>query len=96
VDDSSPDRTAEIVRGIAERDTCVHLLEREGRRSFAGSYMDGFRYAINNGYEALVCMDADLSHHPDDVPKLLAALDKADIVIGSRYTGRHATERTGR
>jgi dolichol-phosphate mannosyltransferase len=91
VDDSSPDKTAEIVRGIAQRDLCVHLLERDEKRSFSGSYMDGFRYAIDNGYEALVCMDADMSHSPDDVPRLLSALDKADIVIGSRYTGSRAT-----
>ncbi len=87
VDDSSPDNTAEIVQKISAKDSSVFLISRDGKRSFAASYVDGLKFALQNGYDAVVCMDADLSHSPDDVPRLLDALKDADIVIGSRYLG---------
>lgn len=85
VDDSSTDKTVELVEKAAASDSGVKLIRRTGPPNFGQSYIDGFNYALENGYEAVVCMDADLSHNPDDVPRLLAALEDADLVIGSRY-----------
>jgi dolichol-phosphate mannosyltransferase len=91
VDDSSDDNTQSLVKEFSQRDSGVHLIARKGQKSFAKSYIEGFKYALKNGYEAVVCMDADLSHNPQDVPRLLAALENADIVIGSRYVKARAT-----
>jgi dolichol-phosphate mannosyltransferase len=85
VDDSSPDGTAELVKRLAEGPHEIHLLEREGKRGLGTAYIDGFRWALERDYWAVVEMDADLSHDPADVPRLLDALENADLVIGSRY-----------
>lgn len=85
VDDSSPDGTAWTVRSLQEERDGIHLIEREGRRGLGSAYEAGFRWAIENGYKQIVEMDADLSHDPADVPRLLDALETADLAIGSRY-----------
>ena len=85
VDDSSTDQTVALIESAASSDDGVKLIRREGRPDFGQSYIEGYRYALASGYEAVVCMDADLSHNPDDIPRLLAALGDADLVIGSRY-----------
>ena len=85
VDDGSPDGTAEIVKGLAAGEPRIHLLERTSKRGLGDAYKTGFRWALDRGYTAVVEMDADLSHDPADVPRFLAALDTADLVIGSRY-----------
>ncbi|MEN8149896.1 MAG: polyprenol monophosphomannose synthase [Planctomycetota bacterium] len=86
VDDDSPDGTADVVdefgRAAAGR---VRALRRTGPRGLGPAYVEGFLRGIEDGYDRLVQMDADLSHDPDRVPALLKGLDRADLVLGSRY-----------
>jgi len=85
VDDGSPDGTAEIVRNVASGNPRVRLLERPGKAGLASAYQEGFRRALDGGYDLAVEMDADLSHQPEQLPALLAAAERYDLVIGSRY-----------
>jgi dolichol-phosphate mannosyltransferase len=85
VDDSSPDGTGRLVRNLQQGAPSLHLLERPRKLGLGSAYVEGFRKGIEDGYWALVEMDADLSHDPAAVPGLLAALDEADLAIGSRY-----------
>jgi len=85
VDDNSPDGTAEIVKKITEKDVRVHLIQRAGKLGLGTAYIEGFKYALANGFEAIFEMDADFSHNPEDIPRFLEALKDADLVIGSRY-----------
>ncbi|HVL63898.1 MAG TPA: polyprenol monophosphomannose synthase [Actinomycetota bacterium] len=84
VDDGSPDGTADAAETHAGRHP-VHVMRRAGKQGLGTAYVAGFRWAIERGYDAVVEMDADLSHDPGAVPQLLAALNDADLVIGSRY-----------
>lgn len=83
VDDASPDGTGARVAELARENPRVVLLSRSGKAGLASAYLQGFRRALAAGAERIVQMDADLSHNPDDVPRLLAA--DADLVLGSRY-----------
>lgn len=86
VDDGSPDGTADAVRELATRHRGrVHLIEREGKLGLGTAYLAGFRWALARDYTHMIEMDADLSHHPATLPRLLHASRKADLVIGSRY-----------
>lgn len=86
VDDSSPDGTGDLVRAFAANDPAVELLTREAKEGLGHAYRAGFQHALDRGYEVVCQMDADLSHDPEAMPTLLAALDDgADMVIGSRY-----------
>lgn len=86
VDDGSPDGTAALVRGRREFGRRLHLLERSGKLGLGSAYKTGFQWAIEKNYDACLEMDADLSHNPTDIPRLLEALDQgADAAIGSRY-----------
>ena len=85
VDDGSPDGTAKLVLARAENEPRVQLLERSGKQGLGAAYRAGFAWGLERGYDALVEMDADLSHPPDRLPALLDGLDSADLVIGSRY-----------
>jgi dolichol-phosphate mannosyltransferase len=85
VDDGSNDGTAEEVEGLRARFPRLHLLARSGLPSFAGSYRDGFEWAIGKGFGFLISMDADRSHPADAIPALLQAAEEADLVVGSRY-----------
>jgi dolichol-phosphate mannosyltransferase len=88
VDDGSPDGTAEVVRARPEFDQRVFLLEGKGKAGLGTAYRRGFQWAIKNGYDAAVEMDADLSHDPADIPKLIETLENgAHIAVGSRYLG---------
>jgi dolichol-phosphate mannosyltransferase len=89
VDDDSPDGTAEVALERAARDPAVHVLVRRGRRGLGSAILEGLRLARSRGFAVAVTMDADFSHDPADVPRLLAAIEPvggrpADIVIGSR------------
>jgi dolichol-phosphate mannosyltransferase len=85
VDDSSPDGTASIVRQLQRIHPSLHLEVRDIKNGLGKAYIHGFHYALMNGATAIVQMDADFSHDPIDVPRLLKLLNKNDLVIGSRY-----------
>lgn len=85
VDDRSPDGTGAIAEEVAARDAGLAVLHRDGRRGFGGALTEGFRRALADGAEAIVTMDCDFSHDPAEIPRLLGALEDADLVIGSRY-----------
>ncbi|MDQ3957806.1 MAG: polyprenol monophosphomannose synthase [Actinomycetota bacterium] len=86
VDDGSPDGTAEHVKRLAQGPHAIHLIERSHKKGLGTAYVEGFRWALERDYWAIVEMDADLSHDPADVPRLLDALRSgADLAIGSRY-----------
>ena len=85
VDDNSPDGTGEIADKLAGGDPHVHVLHRAGKAGLGAAYIAGFAWALEQGYGALVEMDADGSHRPEELPRLLAALAGADLVLGSRY-----------
>ena len=88
IDDGSPDGTAAIVRGLqAEVPDRLHLIERRGKLGLGTAYIAGFRWSLEHGYDYTFEMDADFSHNPDDLLRLLAACrdEGADLAIGSRY-----------
>jgi len=85
VDDNSPDKTAEKVKELQQLYPNLHLEERPGKAGLGTAYLFGFQWALDRHFEAIVQMDADLSHDPKDVPRLVADLEKHDLVIGSRY-----------
>jgi dolichol-phosphate mannosyltransferase len=85
VDDGSPDGTGDLADARAGQDTRVHVLHRTAKSGLGGAYVAGFGWGLERGYEALVEMDADGSHAPEQLPSLLAALDRADVVLGSRW-----------
>jgi dolichol-phosphate mannosyltransferase len=85
IDDGSPDGTGEIADRMAAVDNQVHVLHRTAKRGLGAAYVAGFRWALERGYGTVVEMDADGSHQPEELTRLLAALDHADLVLGSRY-----------
>lgn len=85
VDDASPDGTGELAERLASADGQVFVLHRAGKAGLGSAYRAGFGWGLDRGYEAFVEMDADLSHDPADLPRLLRALEGADLVVGSRY-----------
>jgi len=91
VDDASPDGTGEIADRLAAEDPRVRVLHRPGKEGLGRAYLAGFRYGLHEGYDVLFEMDADFSHPPDALPTLLAHLDAADVVIGSRYVEGRVT-----
>jgi len=104
-DDNSPDGTADLVREAQAGESRIHLLVRKSKRGLGPAYLDAFHWALDQGYRALVQMDADFSHRPEDLGKILAALPQADFVMGSRWVpggrtinwgiGRQVISRTG-
>lgn len=85
VDDGSPDGTGAIADRMAAADPRLHVLHRRGKQGLGTAYLAGFRHAIDRGYERVCEMDADFSHAPWDLPRLVFASRDADLVIGSRY-----------
>ncbi len=85
IDDASPDGTAEIVKDLMKENPRINLISREGKLGLGTAYIMGFKYALEKGYDYVVEMDADFSHSPDDLPRLIENLKEADLVIGSRY-----------
>lgn len=91
VDDASPDGTGELAEQIAGRDaaergrTAIRVLHRTGKQGLGTAYVAGFRWALERGYDVVVEMDADGSHRAEDLPRLLARVPDAALVIGSRW-----------
>jgi dolichol-phosphate mannosyltransferase len=85
VDDASPDGTADVAAKLGEELGCVDILRRDAKGGLGPAYRAGFARGVEQGYDVLVQMDADLSHDPAAIPALLDALDTADLAVGSRY-----------
>ena len=86
LDDNSPDGTGAVADALAVDDPQVHVLHRAGKEGLGRAYLAGFTWALERGYDAVVEMDADGSHQPEQLPSLLAAVEQgADVVIGSRW-----------
>jgi dolichol-phosphate mannosyltransferase len=84
-DDNSPDGTAKVADDLAERDDQVHVMHRLGKEGLGAAYLAGFSWALDNRFDVVVEMDADGSHQPEQLPRLLEALRGADLVLGSRW-----------
>ena len=85
VDDGSPDGTGKIADRLAEKDSRVHVIHREGKLGLGSAYLRGFRFAIDRKYDLIFEMDADFSHDPDFLPAFLEKAEQCDVVLGSRY-----------
>ena len=85
VDDNSPDGTGKLADRLAESDESVSVLHRERKAGLGPAYLAGFRVALDGGAERIVEMDADFSHDPAYLPRLIEATEGADLAIGSRY-----------
>ncbi|WP_433461374.1 polyprenol monophosphomannose synthase [Spirillospora sp. CA-142024] len=85
VDDASPDGTGEVADAMAAEDEQIKVLHRQGKDGLGPAYIAGFRWAAEHGYDVMVEMDADGSHQPEELPRLLSALEDADLVIGARW-----------
>jgi dolichol-phosphate mannosyltransferase len=85
VDDASPDGTGKLADALAEDDPHIHVLHRTAKNGLGAAYIAGFEWGLANGYDVLVEMDADGSHPPEQLHRLLSALEHADLVLGSRY-----------
>lgn len=85
IDDSSPDGTGELADSLASTFEYVDVLHRPRKEGLGPAYLDGFRQALADGADLILEMDCDFSHSPAAVPRLIAAADAADVVLGSRY-----------
>ncbi len=87
VDDNSPDGTGKIADELAAQHPQIHVLHRTGKNGLGRAYIAGFQWALEKNYEFIFEMDCDFSHDPAEIPNFLNAAQKADLVLGSRYTG---------
>ncbi len=85
IDDNSPDGTGKIADALSAADLRIRVIHRPKKMGMGNAYNRGFRYAIEKGYDVLFEMDADFSHKPEDLPRLLEGLQDNGLVIGSRY-----------
>jgi dolichol-phosphate mannosyltransferase len=95
IDDNSPDGTGEIADHLAAADDRVHVLHRGRKEGLGPAYLAGFERALELGADLIMEMDCDFSHDPADVPRLTAATETADLVIGSRYIPGGGTRNWG-
>jgi dolichol-phosphate mannosyltransferase len=91
-DDNSPDGTGELADELAAADDHIHVMHRLGKEGLGAAYLAGFAWALQEGYDVVVEMDADGSHQPEQLPRLLDALRNADLVLGSRWVAGGKTE----
>ncbi len=92
VDDNSPDGTGKLVEEMKTDHLRIHIVHRESRLGYGTAYLEGFRVALEMNADYIVQMDADYSHNPQDIPRLVEAADGADVVIGSRYVRGGGTQ----
>jgi len=91
VDDSSPDGTGDLAAKMAEADPRVHVLHRPAKEGLGAAYLAGFAWGLERNYELLFEMDADISHPPEALPRMIEAAQRYDVVIGSRYVDGRVT-----
>jgi dolichol-phosphate mannosyltransferase len=84
IDDNSPDGTGQLADAIAARELRVHVLHRKGKEGLGKAYLAGFAWAMERGYQLVLEMDADFSHNPKYLPRMLELAEDADLVLGSR------------
>lgn len=87
IDDGSPDGTAQIIKNFQLHKKNLHLIERSGKLGLGTAYIKGFRWALEQGFEAVVTMDCDFSHDPATIPEFISKIGPYDLAIGSRYVG---------
>ncbi len=87
VDDDSPDRTWEVVEARIAEASRLHLIRRKNQRGLGTAYVAGFNFALERGYQTIIGMDADFSHDPREIPRMIEAAGRFDVVQGSRYIG---------
>lgn len=86
VDDNSPDGTADLAESVGKNsDICVYVLRGRSKSGLGTAYVKGFRWVLEREFNVIIQMDADLSHSPEYIPKMLQLLDKYQVVVGSRY-----------
>jgi len=85
VDDNSPDGTAAFVEEESKLNSRVHLIKRNAKLGLGTAYIEGFKFALKNGYDFIFEMDADFSHNPKELINFLREIESADLVLGSRY-----------
>ncbi len=85
VDDNSPDGTGRLADELASRDAAIKVLHRSGKAGLGAAYLAGFKHVLDEGYDVIGEMDADGSHQPEQLHRLLTGLESADLVIGSRW-----------
>lgn len=95
VDDESPDGTGEIADRLASEMPQVHVLHRSGKMGLGTAYVQGFGWALQRDYEFILQMDCDFSHHPRYLPTFLELVERADLVVGSRYVLEGGTANWG-
>ena len=84
-DDNSPDGTGALADALSAQDDHVHVLHRAGKEGLGKAYLAGFAWGLERGYDVIVEMDADGSHRPEELPRLLAQIPHSDVVLGSRW-----------
>lgn len=92
IDDNSPDGTGRIADDLARADPRIRVLHRAGKLGLGTAILAGMNYAMNNGYDLFINLDADFSHHPRYLPALLVGMRDHDVMIGSRYVAGGGTE----
>jgi dolichol-phosphate mannosyltransferase len=95
VDDNSPDGTGDIVRKLSASEPRLHLLSRPGKQGLGRAYIAAFKWGMEHDYDVLVEMDADFSHRPVDLVKILKAIETVDFAVGSRYVDGGSTVNWG-
>jgi dolichol-phosphate mannosyltransferase len=85
VDDASPDGTGALADTMAQESPRIHVMHREGKRGLGRAYLAGFSWGLQRRYDWFLQMDADFSHDPVHLPQFLEALERYDLVLGSRY-----------
>lgn len=85
VDDNSPDGTGSVLDEMASRNERIHILHRQSKEGIGAAHLAGLKWALDRGYRVLATMDCDMTHAPEDLPAFLAASEKYDVVVGSRY-----------
>lgn len=95
IDDNSPDGTGALADRMAAEDGRIHVLHRTEKAGLGPAYLAGFAWALEQGYDQILEMDADFSHQPKYLPAMLGGLEGVDVVVGSRYTAGGGTQNWG-